>query len=112
MRHGKSKLSQVVAKLLDKTTIDDKIANKLNDLLDRTEIDDKIVDAWEKAEDEGLIDKIKCYIKCYGGYLLAVGSGCLFGVSGLWGLIFLIAAGGWAYWATHCNNKANCKVRK
>ena len=106
---SKSKLSKVVDKLLEKTTIDEKVMNKLHEILDRTEIDDKIVEEYKEAVESGLIDKIKCYIKCYGGYLLAVGAGCLFGVNGWWGLIFLVAAGGWAYWATERNKKAYCK---
>ena len=27
------------------------------------------------------MDSILCYIKCYGGYILAVGAGCTFGTS-------------------------------
>ena len=80
----------------------------IHDLLDKTDVDDKIVDAWNKADESGLLDKINCYIKCYGGYLLAVGAGCLFGVSFWWGLGFLVAAGGWAYWQV-CKCKA-CKA--
>jgi len=44
------------------------------------------------------MDSILCYIKCYGGYLLAVGAGCTFGVSLLWGTTLLAGAAGWAYW--------------
>ena len=102
-----SKLKKSVNKLLAKTTIDEKVKAKLDALLDKTEIDDIIVDACDKAEASGLIDKIKCYIKCYGGYLLAVGAGCLFGVNGWWGLIFLVAAGIWAY----KTRKATCKIK-
>jgi len=106
---GKGKLKNTVNKLLAKTTIDEKIKAKLDDLLDKTEVDDKIVDAWNRADESGLLDKIKCYIECYGGYLLAVGAGCTFGASFWWGLGLLVAAGGWAYWATHCNKSAKCK---
>ena len=106
---SKSKLSKVVDKLLEKTTIDEKVMNKLHEILDRTEIDDKIVEEYKEAVESGLIDKIKCYIKCYGGYLLAVVAGYLFSINGWWGLIFLVAASGWAYWVTHCNKKAYCK---
>jgi NaMN:DMB phosphoribosyltransferase len=60
-------------------------------------------------ENRSLYNKILCYGKCYGGYLLAVGAGCSFGANIWWGLGLLAAAGGWAYWATHCNSKANCK---
>ena len=69
---SKSKLSKVVDKLLEKTTIDEKVMNKLHEILDRTEIDDKIVEEYKEAVESGLIDKIKCNIKCYCGYLLAV----------------------------------------
>tara|TARA_R100001015_G_C4544811_1_gene108003 strand:+ start:434 stop:706 length:273 start_codon:yes stop_codon:yes gene_type:complete len=60
-------------------------------------------------ENRSLYNKILCYTKCYGGYLLAVGAGCSFGANFWVGLGLLAAAGGWAYWATHCNSKANCK---
>ena len=43
------------------------------------------------------MEKIKCYLCCYGGYLLAVGAGCTFGTSLLSGTILLVAAGYWAY---------------
>ena len=104
-----SKLKKSVDKLLAKTTIDEKVKAKLDALLDKTEIDDKIVDAWNKAEESGLIDKIKCYANCYGGYVVAVGAGCTFGVNNWVALGLLCVAAGWAYWATHCNNSAKCK---
>ena len=104
---GKSKLSKVVDKLLEKTTIDEKVMNKLHEILDRTEIDDKIVEEYKEAVESGLIDKIKCYIECYGGYVIALGAGCLFGVSFIWGLIFAIIAGVWAYKI----RQKKCKVR-
>ena len=106
---GKGKLKKTVNKLLAKTTIDEKIKAKLDDLLDKTDVDDKIVDAWDRAEESGLIDKIKCNAKCYGGYVVAVGAGCTFGASFWWGLGLLVASAGWAYWATHCNKSAKCK---
>ena len=89
-----------------KTTVDEKVMDKLHEILDRTEIDDKIVQEYKDAVESGLIDKIKCYVKCYGGYALAVGAGCLFGVSFWWGLGFLVAAGIWAY----MTRKATCKI--
>ena len=58
-------------------------------------------------ENRSLYNKILCYIKCYGGYALAVGAGCLFGVSFWWGLGFLVASGGWAYAVRSC--KTDCK---
>ena len=77
------------------------MAKKLN----KTDIDDKLVDAYQEAKASGLLDKIKCYIKCYGGYVLAVGAGCLFGVNFWWGLGFLVAAGVWANKITACKYK-------
>ena len=55
-------------------------------------------------------DIILCYIKCYGGYVVAVGAGCTFGASLLWATGLLMAAAGWAYWTT-CNCKP-CKNGK
>ena len=82
-----------------------KIKKAVNKLLDKTEIDDKILANID--ENRGLYNKILCYIKCYGGYLLAVGAGCSFGANFWWGLGLLVAAGGWAYWA-NCSDAA-CK---
>ena len=86
----KKAAKKVVKKVLDKTTIDEKIIANID-------------------ENRNLYNKILCYTKCYGGYLLAVGAGCTFGANIWWGLGLLAAAGGWAYWATHCNNSAKCK---
>ena len=41
------------------------------------------------------MEKIKCYLCCYGGYVLAVGAGCTLGVSLLWGTVLLAATGYW-----------------
>ena len=62
-------------------------------------------------ENRSLYNKILCYGKCYGGYLLAVGAGCTFGANFWIGLGLLGASAGWAYWVTHCNNNAKCKVK-
>ena len=86
----KKAAKKVVKKVLDKTTIDEKIITNIN-------------------ENRSLYNKILCYTKCYGGYLLAVGAGCTFGANFWVGLGLLVASGAWAYWATQCNNKANCK---
>ena len=86
----KKAAKKVVKKVLDKTTIDEKIIANID-------------------ENRSLYNKILCHTKCYGGYLLAVGAGCSFGANFWVGLGLLAAAGGWAYWATHCNSKANCK---
>ena len=86
----KKTAKKVVKKVLDKTTIDEKIIANID-------------------ENRNLYNKILCYTKCYGGYLLAVGAGCTFGANFWVGLGLLAAAGAWAYWATHCNNSAKCK---
>tara|TARA_R110000787_G_scaffold265220_1_gene371200 strand:- start:1289 stop:1447 length:159 start_codon:yes stop_codon:yes gene_type:complete len=39
------------------------------------------------------------YVKCYGGYVLAVGAGCTFGTSLVAGTALLVAA---AYMANNC----------
>ena len=85
----KKAAKKVVKKVLDKTNIDEKIIANID-------------------ENRSLYNKILCYTKCYGGYLLAVGSGCTFGVSLVWGSILLLASAGWAYWQV-CKCKA-CKV--
>ena len=91
-----------VKKLLDKTEVDEKLLGKIKEALEKTDVDDKILDAYTDAKESGLLDKIKCYVKCYGGYVLAVGAGCLFTVNGWWGLGFLVAAGVWANKVTAC----------
>ena len=42
------------------------------------------------------------YAKCYGGYILAVGAGCYFGVNNLIALVLLAGA---AYSAYKCSGK-------
>ena len=79
-----------------------RLKKEIKKVLDKTDIEDKLVDAYQDAKASGLLDKIKCYIKCYGGYVLAVGAGCLFGVNFWWGLGFLAAAGMWAHKITAC----------
>ena len=81
----KKAVKKVVKKVLDKTTIDEKVIANVN-------------------ENRTLYNTILCYIKCYGGYLLAVGAGCSFGANIWWGLGLLAASAGWAYWAA-------CKCR-
>jgi hypothetical protein len=72
-------------------------------VLDSTELDEKIV--AEYKENKSLYDTILCYIKCYGGYVLAVGAGCTFGANIWWGLALLAASAIWAY-KTNCNNRS------
>ena len=103
----KSNAKTEIKKLLDKTDLDEKLLSKVKDLLDKTDLDDKLVDAYQDAKASGLLGKIKCYIKCYGGYLLAVGAGCYFGKN-LWiGLALLVITGIWGY-KVNCNHKI-CK---
>ena len=71
-------------------------------VLDKTNLDEKLIEKYN--ENPGLYNKILCHIKCYGGYVLAVGAGCTFGTSFLWGLGLLTAAGVWAY-------KVNCMCK-
>ena len=75
-------------------------------VLDSTTIDEKVVAEYKK--NKSLYDLIVCYIKCYGGYVLALGAGCTFGVSLLWGSILLIGSAGWAYNVRHCKPAAEC----
>ena len=48
---------------------------------------------------------MKKNIKQYGGYVLAVGAGCTFGVSLSWGIILLLGAAGCVYSST-----SRCKL--
>ena len=59
-------------------------------------------------ENRSLYNKILCYGKCYGGYLVAVGAGCTFGANFWVGLGLLVVTAGWAYWAAPCSTK--CKI--
>ena len=88
----KKTAKKVVKKVLDSTTIDEKIMENID-------------------ENRSLYNTILCYTKCYGGYVLAVGAGCLFGVSFLWGLGFLAAAGVWAYKVRRCK-PSDCDTTK
>ena len=94
-----------IKKLLDKTEVDEKLLGKIKEALEKTDVDDKILDAYADAKESGLLDKIKCYIKCYGGYVLAVGAGYLLGVNGWWALGFLVATDVWANKVTACKYK-------
>ena len=100
-----------------KTTTKKKVATKkaavkktakkaVKKVLDSTTIDEKLV--AEYKENKSLYDTIACYTKCYGGYLLAVGAGCTFGVSLLWGTLLLLGAAGWAYQVRHCKPSDEC----
>jgi len=80
-----------------------KVKRAVKNILDKTTVDEKVIKHID--ENRSLYNKILCYTKCYGGYLLAVGAGCTFGANIWWGLGLLIAAGGWAYWT-----KNTCKL--
>ena len=82
------RVKKAVKKILDKTTVDEKVIGHID-------------------ENRSLYNKILCYTKCYGGYVLAVGGGCSFGANIWWGLGLLVASAGWAYWA-NCKNRP-CK---
>jgi hypothetical protein len=69
-------------------------------ILDKTDIDEKMI--AEYKENKPLYDMMLCYFKCYGGYVLAVGAGCTFSASLLWGTILLAAAGFWG-WKVTCD---------
>ncbi len=71
-------------------------------VLDKTELDEKVMEHID--ENRSLYNKILCYCKCYGGYVLAVGAGCTFGTNNLVGLGLLVVAGIWAY------NVRRCKI--
>ena len=85
-----------------------KVKKAIKKILDKTKIDDKIIKNID--ENRSLYNTILCYIKCYGGYLLAVGAGCTFGANIWWGLGLLAASAGWAYWVT-CKGRI-CKGGK
>jgi len=84
----KKAVKKIIKKGLDKTTVDEKVIEHVN-------------------ENRSLYNKILCYTKCYGGYVLALASGLSFEANVWVGLGLLAAASGWAWWITHCNNK--CK---
>ena len=73
----KKAAKKVVKKVLDKTNVDEKIIANID-------------------ENRSLYNKILCYIKCYGGYALAIGAGCSFGANIWWGLGLLVGTGAWA----------------
>ena len=80
--------------------------NKLVDkVLDKTNLDEKLVEKYN--ENPGLYNKIWCYTKCFGGYLVAVGAGCTFGANFWVGLGMLAVAGIWAWKVRNC--KPCCK---
>jgi hypothetical protein len=94
-----------MAKKTVKKTAKKVVKKAVKKVLDSTTIDEKIV--MEYLDHKSTYDLILCHCKCYGGYLLAVGAGCTFGVSLLWGTILLAAAAGMAILTT-----CGCKLCK
>ena len=84
-----TRVKKAVKKILDKTTVDEKIIGHID-------------------ENRSLYNKILCYTKCYGGYVLAIGAGCTYGANIWWGLGLTAATAAWAYWQV-CKCKA-CKA--
>ena len=91
---------KIVKKAVKKTA--KKVVKKV---LDSTDLDEKLI--AEYNGNKTMYDMILCHIKCYGGYVTAVGAGCLFGVNTWWGLGFLVTSAIWAY-KTTCSCKP-CK---
>ena len=86
-----AKKETVKKKVATKKAAVKKTAKKVvKKVLDKTQLDEKIV--AEYKENKSLYDMILCYIKCYGGYVLAVGAGCSFGISFKLGLALLVIA--------------------
>ena len=94
-------MAKKVKKAVKKTA--KKVVKKV---LDSTTVDEKVV--AEYKENKSTYDSVACYVKCYGGYVLALGAGCTFGVSLIWGSILLLASAGWAYQVRHCKPSEEC----
>ena len=95
-----------MAKKVAKKAVKKTAKKVVKKVLDSTTIDEKLV--AEYKENKSLYDMILCYIKCYGGYVIAIGAGCSYGVNIKLGLGLTIAAAAWAYWQV-CKCKA-CKA--
>ena len=94
-----------MAKKAIKKTAKKVVKKVVKKVLDSTELDEKLV--AEYNENKTLVDDILCYVKCYGGYVLAVGAGCTFGVSAVWGIVLLAASAYWA-WNRSCAKLCSC----
>jgi len=94
-----------MAKKKGKKTAKKVVKQAVQKVLDSTELDEKIIAGYNENKD--IIGIVLCYIKCYGGYLLAVGAGCTFGVNLWWALGLLAVAGFWG-WKVNCDCKP-CK---
>jgi len=86
-----------------KAAVKKTVKKTVKKVLDSTTLDEKIV--AEYVEHKNVYDNVLCHSKCYGGYVLAVGAGCTFGASTIWGTILLLAAAVWA-WKTKCTCKS------
>jgi len=95
-----------MAKKTTKKTAKKVVKKAVQKVLDSTELDEKLI--AEYNENKGVIDKVLCYIKCYGGYVLAVGAGCYFATNLLVGLGLLAVAGYWAYKQRCCAKNGTC----
>ena len=80
-------------------------------VLDSTDLDEKLI--AEYKGNKPTYDLVLCYLKCYGGYVLAVGAGCLFGVNTIAATSFLLAAAIIAYKGVPkselCKNGTGCR---
>lgn len=87
-----------MAKVTVKKAVKKTAKKVVKKVLDSTDLDEKLVAKYN--ENKSLYNTIFEYIKCYGGYVTAVGAGCLFGVNTWWGLGFLVTSAIWAYKTT------------
>ena len=78
-------MAKAIKKAVKKTA--KKVVKKV---LDSTDLDEKLI--AEYKDNKSKYDLILCYLKCYGGYVLAVGAGCLFGVNTIAATSFLLAS--------------------
>ena len=81
-----------------------RVKKAVKKILNKTTVDEKVIKHIDK--NKSLYNKILCYSKCYGGYLIAWLSGHLIGINVWVSLGLLVGASTWAYWITHCNNKS------
>jgi len=97
--------------LRDRNMAKKKLVEKV---LDKTNLDEKLVAKYN--ENKSLYNNILCHCKCYGGYVLAVGAGCLFGVNAIAATSFLLGAAVWAYSVRRCKpegcKKDDCETTK
>lgn len=99
-------MAKAIKKAVKKTA--KKVVKKV---LDSTDLDEKLI--AEYKDNKSKYDLILCYLKCYGGYVLAVGAGCLFGVNVIAATSFLLASAVMAYNGVSkneiCKNGNGCR---